>query len=39
MIVNNKLEKMWKEAVAAKFELISCHIPGEGADENQESPQ
>jgi hypothetical protein len=38
MIVNNELERMWKEAVVAKFMVLSRHLPG-GTKENHEKPQ
>jgi hypothetical protein len=33
--VNNKLERVWQEAVVAKFQVLSRHIP-EGIEENHE---
>jgi hypothetical protein len=33
--MNDKLERVWKEAVVAYFKVISRHLPG-GTDENQE---
>jgi hypothetical protein len=28
MLVNNELERIWKEAVVAGFQLVSRHYPG-----------
>jgi hypothetical protein len=28
MIVNNELERMWKEAVVAQFKVLSGHVLG-----------
>jgi hypothetical protein len=33
MIVNNEFEMIWKEAVAAWFEVLLWHLPG-GTDKN-----
>jgi hypothetical protein len=35
MIVNNELERMWKEAVMASFKVLSKHLPG-GPEEKHE---
>jgi hypothetical protein len=32
-LLNNELERMWKEAVVAKCEVLSQHLPGV-TDEN-----
>jgi len=36
--VNDELERMCKEAVVAKFEVLSRHLPG-GTKGNHENPQ
>jgi hypothetical protein len=28
MLMNNELERMWKEMVVALFEVLSMHLPG-----------
>jgi hypothetical protein len=28
MLMNNELERMWKEIVIALFEVLSWHLPG-----------
>jgi hypothetical protein len=33
--MNNELERIWKEAVVAYFNVLSRHLPGE-AEENYE---
>jgi hypothetical protein len=38
MIVNNELERKWKEAVVAQFKVLSRHLPG-GTKENHEKSQ
>jgi hypothetical protein len=38
MTVNNELERMWKEAVMAKFKVLSQHLPGR-TEENHKKPQ
>jgi hypothetical protein len=37
MMMNNELERMLKEAVVAKFEVLSRNLPG-GTAENRETP-
>jgi hypothetical protein len=32
--VNNDLEVMWKAVVMVKFEVLSCHLPGETEKNN-----
>jgi hypothetical protein len=32
-LINNELERMWKEAIVAKFKVLSRHLPG-GTEEN-----
>jgi hypothetical protein len=34
MTENNKLGSVWKEAVVAQFEIISCHWPGMTKDKH-----
>jgi hypothetical protein len=36
--VNNKLERMWKEVVIAKFKALSRYLL-EGTEENYKKPQ
>jgi hypothetical protein len=36
--MNNKLERAWKEAVMAKFKVLSWHLP-EGTEKNPQSRQ
>jgi hypothetical protein len=36
--VIDELERMWKEAVVAKFKILSRNLPGV-TDENNENPQ
>jgi hypothetical protein len=38
MIVNNKLQRMWKEAGVVYFKELSRNLPG-GTEENHEKPQ
>jgi hypothetical protein len=38
MIVNNELERMWKETVVAQFKVLSRHLPG-GTEGNHEKTQ
>jgi hypothetical protein len=33
--MNNKLERIWKEAVVPLFKVLCQHLPG-GTEENQE---
>jgi hypothetical protein len=37
LIVNNDLEKMWKKASVASFEMIFSHFP-RGTEEHHDSP-
>jgi hypothetical protein len=37
-LMSNELERVWKEAVMARFKILSQHLPGE-TEENQEKPQ
>jgi hypothetical protein len=34
---DSELERSWKEAAMAKFEILSHHLP-EGTEENHEKP-
>jgi hypothetical protein len=36
MIVNDELEKIWKEAVMTKFKVLSWYLPG-GSEENHKN--
>jgi hypothetical protein len=38
MIMNNNLERIWKEAVLAQFKVLSRHLPG-STEENHKEPQ
>jgi hypothetical protein len=38
MIVNNELERMWKEMIVAQFKVLSYHFP-RGIEEDREKPQ
>jgi hypothetical protein len=38
MIVNNELERMWKEVVMSLFEVLYRYLLG-GTEENHEKPQ
>jgi hypothetical protein len=35
--MNNELERIWKEATVAYFEVLPQHLPG-GIEENHEQP-
>jgi hypothetical protein len=35
-MLNNELERMWKEAVISKFKVLSLHLPG-GTKENHKT--
>jgi hypothetical protein len=34
--MNNELDRMWKEVIAGKFEILTWHFPG-GTEENHEN--
>jgi hypothetical protein len=38
MIVNNYLERMWKDSAVASFKALSRELP-EGTEEKHEKPQ
>jgi hypothetical protein len=38
MIVNNKLDRMWKEVAMAYYKIVTQHWPG-GTKESCENPQ
>jgi hypothetical protein len=35
-LINNKLERTWKEAVIAQFKVLTQHLPGE-TEENHKT--
>jgi hypothetical protein len=37
MILNNKLEMMWKKAVTAYFKVLSSHFPKETEEKHEKS--
>jgi hypothetical protein len=35
--MSSELERIWKDAAVAEFEILSRHLPG-GTEENHENP-
>jgi hypothetical protein len=35
MVLSNDFEKIWKEAVLAKFEVLCWHLAGETEEDNE----
>jgi hypothetical protein len=35
MVLSNDFEKIWNEAVLAKFEVLCWHLPGETEEDNE----
>ena len=38
-MLSNDFEKIWKEAVLEKFEVLCWHLPGETEEDNEKCKQ
>jgi len=38
-VLSNDFEKLWKETVLAKFEVLCWHLPGETEEDNENCKQ